>query len=156
MKPTKGAAYVAKTEAMFSALVAKYQNAESVTGKLTRETNAKRSIEENAMVRVMLFKENDGSKDEETPVNIKLSPGTSSTQTLETTTRIRQTGKKLKQRFDLTKFWAGDLEVRANSFSVKWLKEDVFNRMPKRKDEATKEDFRDVADFFKTNNAIFA
>ena len=51
MKPTKGAAYVAKTEATFSALVAKYQDAESATGKLNRDTIAKRSIEENVMVR---------------------------------------------------------------------------------------------------------
>ena len=86
MKPTKGAEYVAKTEAMFSALVAKYQDAESVTGKLTRETNAKRSIEENVMVGVMLFKEKDGSKDEETPVNLELTHGTSRTKALKSKT----------------------------------------------------------------------
>jgi len=90
---TKRSAYVAKTEAEYERIVGKYSDAVSAKGKLTRELDSKQ--EENAMVKVILFKDKDqpGGNDDDVPVNVEFAPGTSVAQARKTKGELRKDAK---------------------------------------------------------------
>ena len=57
---------------------------------------------------------------------------------------------------NLKQFYIGSFELKIDDTDLKWLKNEIEDRMLIRKDEATTEDFRTVCKFMSKHNVFFA
>ena len=109
------------------------------------------------MLKVILFKDKDqsGANDDAVPVNVEHAPGTSVAQARETEGEFRKYANKLRSAQGLTQLYIGDFEANPTVADVRYLKS-VSDKMLKRDNEGTQEDFRRVATFLRDGNAVFS
>ena len=141
--------YNEKTDREYAKLVGKYGVTEST--------------EENIMITLLLFREKEvddkKKSDQDITVNIDFREGTTTAEALAIKKNIREAGakgtKKMKHLQGLEQFYYGDFEARVTKADLKWLKEDVTERMLLRKDELTKEAFFKLCKWLRKRNSIF-
>ena len=142
--------YNEKTDREFTKLVGKYNPVDE-------------SAEENMMITLLLFREkaSDDKKksDQDITANIDFREGTTIAEAQAIKKNIRETGakgtKKLKHLQGLEQFYYGDFEMRVTKADLKWLKDDITERMHIRKEEATRESFHKFCKWLRKRNAVF-
>jgi hypothetical protein len=160
---SKNAARSKRAELEYEKVVAKYRDAQPITGRLNRELDKKRkSSEILAGITMILFRVKDRSGEkQEVTVNVDGVGGEGAKQDM------REIGKKVKNELtnknnktrrkcgDLEQFYIGTFDLRIDKLDLDFLKK-VENQMMRRGGTAEGSDFKRLAQLLMSKNVAFS